>query len=156
MSKYTRRFKKNKKNKTIKKGGGDSNENFEERQGIFDILGSKMAGVASSAVSTFGDAGLKMIGLQKIDKVEDKTSKIDENIGKIGDAASGVVSSVENVMDKTGATLFNAANSIIGSNTVKNTTEDAAKETANIVKEGAETFNEALNKPQVKAEVEEA
>ena len=160
MSKYTRHSKKNKKNKTIKRGGGEST-NIKERQGIFDMLGSKISGVASSAAKTIGDAGLKIVGLQRVDKnhkeeEEDKTEKVNESIGKIGDAASGIVSSVENVVDKTGATIFNAANSIIGSETVKDTTEDAAKETANIVKEGAETFNEALNKPEVKAEVKEA
>jgi hypothetical protein len=180
MSKYTRRFKKNKKNKTIKRGGGDSNENMKEnsnenmkensnenikkRQGIFDMIGNKISGAASSAAKTIGDAGLKIMGLQRIDKnqeeennkEEDKTTKINESIGKIGDAASGVVSSVENVMDKTGATIFNATNSVIGSDDVKDTTKAAAEETSNIIKEGAEAFNEALNKPEVKAEIKEA
>ena len=159
MSKLTRRFKKNKRNRTIKRGGGDEPEKKDEilkdRDGIVDIVGDKISDAASSAATTIGDAGLKIIGLERVDKSEEE-KKVDNNIEKIGDAASGVVSDVGNVVDKTGAAIIDNVNQVLGSDTVKETTQQAAEKTADIVKEGAETFNEALNDPEVKAQVEEA
>ena len=82
--------------------------------------------------------------------------QVNENIDKIGDAASNVISDVTNVADKTGAAIIDNVNEVLGSDAVKETTEEAAENTAEIVKESAEVFNEALNDPEVKAEVEEA
>lgn len=165
MTKYTRRSKKYKKNKTIKRGGStneplneiSSEQPIEEREGIFDMVGDKLSGVASSAATTLGDAGLKIMGLQRINKTgEEGTKKVDENIEKIGDAASGVVSNVGNVLDKTGATILNSANNILGSEEAKETTQLAAEKTADIIKNTAEQFNNIINKPEVKAELKEA
>jgi hypothetical protein len=147
MSKITRRLKnkKNKKNRTIKKGG-------TTREGIFDIIGNKISNIASSTGKTIGDTGLKIIGLERIDKsVEEENSN-----KKIGDAAYGIVSDVGNVVDKTGAAIIENVNEVLGSDIVKQTTEQAAEQTADIVKDSAEKFNKALNDPEVKAEVEEA
>lgn len=172
MSKITKRFK-NKKNRTMKSRaaflikGGDSSENKknetfekEEREGIFDIIGNKINDVVSSAATNVGDAGLKIVGLERVNKSDEEeendTKKVDENIEKIGNVASEIVSDVENVVDKTGAAIIENVNEVLGSDVVKETTKQAAEETANIVKESAETFNEALNDPEVKAEIEEA
>jgi hypothetical protein len=149
MSKITRRLK-NKKNRTIKKGG--STIEGTRREGIFDIIGNKISNIASSTGKTIGDTGLKIIGLERIDKsVEEENSS-----KKIGDAAYGIVSDVGNVVDKTGAAIIENVNEVLGSDIVKQTTEQAAEQTADIVKDSAEKFNEALNDPEVKAEVEEA
>jgi hypothetical protein len=161
MSKYTRRFKKNKKNRTIKRGGSSSSsdEPKKERQGIFDIIGSKISGVASSAATTIGDVSLRIMGLKRVNKTseeEESSKKVDETIENVGDAASGVVSNVENKLDETGASIINSTNDVLESDTVKETTEAAAEKTADIIQEGAETFNDALNEPEVKAEVKEA
>ena len=181
MKKLTRRLKKNKKSSSFKRGGAaqfvenpeevKSQEELpkeespnkelpkEERQGIIDIIGNKIGDVASSGATFVGDAGLKIIGLERIDKSkeeDDASKKVDDNISKIGDAASGIVSDVSNVVDKTGAALIENVNEVLGSSIVKETTEEAAEKTADIIKEGAETFNEALNNPEVKAELEEA
>ena len=136
MLKFTRRFKKSKKNKTIKKGGAS-----DETQGIFDILGDKISNVASSAATTVADATLKIAGLERINKQAEQ----DESIQKIGDVA-----------DKTGASIVNNVNEVLGSDTMKQTTQQAAADTAEIVKESAEVFNKAMNDPVVKAEVKEA
>lgn len=149
MSKITRRLK-NKKNRTIKKGG--STIEGTRREGIFDIIGNKISNIASSTGKTIGDTGLKIIGLERIDKsVEEENSS-----KKIGDAAYGIVSDVGNVVDKTGAAIIENVNEVLGSDIAKQTTEQAAQQTADIVKDSAEKFNEALNDPEVKAEVEEA
>jgi len=170
MAKTKRRFKKN-KNRTFKKGGASEDtkktDNLkskedppkEEREGIIDIIGNKISGVASSAATFIGDSGLRLVGLERIDKSkeeEEASKKVDDNIGKIGDAASGIVSDVGNVVDKTGAAVIENVNEVLGSSAVKETTEQAAEDTADIVKEGAETFNEALNDPEVKEQVEES
>lgn len=167
MSKFTRRLKKNKKNRTMKRGGGnpkikeekEERQQKEERQGIIDIIGSKIGNITSSAANSIGDAGLKIIGLKRVNKDEEQDKsieKVNDNIEKISDAASGIVSDVGNVVDKTGAAILENVNEVLGSDSVKETTQQAAENTANIVKEGAETFNNALNDPEVKAELEEA
>lgn len=169
MSKLTRRFKKNKRNRTFKKGGSSSEtkkaekvgEFPKDREGIIDIVENKISDAASSVASTIGNAGLRIVGLERVNKAEEEekekiTENIDNNIEKLGDAASGVISDVGNIVDKTGAAIIENVNEVLGSDIVKETTEQAAENTADIVKEGAETFNEALNDPEVKAEVEEA
>jgi len=167
MSKLTRRFKKNKRNRTFKKGGSSFEtkkaekvgEFPKDREGIIDIVENKISDAASSVASTIGNAGLRIVGLERVNKAEEEeeaSKKVDDNIGKIGDAASGIVSDVGNIVDKTGAAIIENVNEVLGSDIVKETTEQAAENTADIVKEGAETFNEALNDPEVKAEVEEA
>jgi hypothetical protein len=158
MSKLTRRFKKNKKNKTIKKGGA-----VKEREGVLDMIGDKINDIASSAATKVADATLKIAGLERIDKsvkeeidAEKDTEKIDENIEKIGDAASSTLSNVQNIADKTGSAIIQGVNEVLGSDAAKETTKQAAEDTAEIVKESAEVFNKALDDPEVKAEVEKA
>jgi hypothetical protein len=167
MSKITRRLKnkKNKKNRTIKKGG--STIEGTTREGIFDIIGNKISNIASSTGKTIGDTGLKIIGLERIDKsVEEENSnkKIDDaaygivsDVGNVVDkTGTAIIENVGNVVDKTGAAIIENVNEVLGSDIVKQTTEQAAEQTADIVKDSAEKFNEALNDPEVKAELEEA
>lgn len=177
MTKLTRRFKKNKKNTTIKRGGKAvqskvNTEEKSEREGIFDIIGNKIGSVASSAATTVGDLGLRFVGLERINKSDDdnKSSekvdenlekvnegigKVNENIDKIGEAAADVVSDVANVADKTGSAIIENVNEVLGSDAVKETTAEAAENTAEILQENLEVFNDALNKPEIKAEVKE-
>ena len=181
MAKSTRRFKKIKKNTTNKRGGksGESKMNTEqksERQGIFDIIGSKIKSVASSAATKVGDLGLKFVGLERInkdeadksqekvdDKVDENLQKVNEGIGKaneaiekIGEATADVVSDVANVADKTGSAIIENVNEVLGSDAVKETTAEAAENTAEIVQENLKVFNDALDKPEVKAEIKES
>ena len=187
MSKYTRRrTKKNRKNKTIKRGGSsvepikedkesikeDTEPTKKKREGIFDMIGNKISGAVSSTTTSLSDAGLKIMGLKRINKdaeeekkleeedkkleeEEEKSKKLDESVEKMGDAASGVISGVGNALDKTGAVLLNTTNAILDSDDAKESTEEAAEETANILKEGASTINDALDQPEVKKEIKE-
>lgn len=146
MTKLTRRFKKYKKNKTIKRGGASEDFQKEEIQGVIDMIGDKISGVASSAATFAEDSGLKLIGLERIDKSKEDSTKPIDNI----------TSGVENVVDKTGAAIIENVNEVLGSNAVNETTSQAAQKTANIIKTTAEKFNEALDNPEVKAEVKES
>jgi methyl-accepting chemotaxis protein len=159
MAKKTRRYKKYIKNKTIKRGGTTIDKPVQESEGVLDMVGDKLSDVASSTATTLGDTGLKIMGLERINKTneeEENIKKVDEKIGKLSDAASGVASDVGNVLDKTGATVLNSANNILGSDEVKESTQVAAEKTADIVKELSKKFNDTLNKPEVKAQVKEA
>jgi len=159
MTKLTRCLKKNKKNRTFKRGGAIEDvtppeklktEDLpkEEREGIIDMIQNKIANVVSSAATTVGDVGLKFVGLERINKSkeeEDVSIKVDNNIGKLA-----------NVVNKTGAIIIDNVNEVLGSNDLKQAITEAAEKTAEIVKEAAEKFNEALNKPEVKAQVKES
>ena len=168
MAKLTKRLKK--KNTTIKRGGkSDEKVNTKqnsERRGIFDMIGSKIGNVTSSAATKVGDLGLRLVGLERINKTDDEvkvTEKVDKGIGKIyesiekiGEATTDVVSDVANVADKTGTAIIKNVNEVLGSNAVKEITAKAAENTAKIVQENIEVFNDALNKPEVKKQVEES
>lgn len=157
MSKLTRRLIKNRKNRTIKVGGDNIPKLQEKREGLLDIVGDKIYNTASSVGEKALDTGLNIVGLERKDKKIDETeSKIDENLEKMGNTATGIISNVSNVVDKTGAALIENVNEVLGSNIVKETTAEAAENTAELIKEGAEKFNEAINDPIVKAEVVEA
>jgi ABC-type transporter Mla subunit MlaD len=149
MAKNTRRIKNHKKNRTIKKGGGGD----DDRKGLFDIIGNKIYNTGSSIINSAYDKALHVAGLERINKMEenkDTTSTfLNENIEKIGNTTSNIVSNI----DKTGASIIGNVNNLLESDTIQNTTIEAAKNTAEIIKKGAEEFNTALNNPVVKEEV---
>ena len=82
MPRLTRHFKKYKKNKTFKRGGSIDNE----REGVIDILKNKVSDVASSAFTTVEDAGLKIAGLERINKQE-QSSNINNTIDQASTSA---------------------------------------------------------------------
>ena len=133
MPRLTRHFKKYKKNKTFKRGGSIDNE----REGIIDILKNKVSDVASSAFTTVEDAGLKIAGLERINKQEQS-------------------SNINNTIDQASTSALNNINEVLGSNEVKETVSQAGKDTADIIGNLANTFNQAINDPIVKQEVEQA
>lgn len=61
-----------------------------------------------------------------------------------------------NLVDKTGATIINNVNEVLESDSAKETTLQAAQNTAQFIKERAQQFNESFNKPEVKAEIKES
>lgn len=171
MSKFTRNHKKKiRKNRTIKIGGYKNlQENNDirlaqygsgERKGIIDKLGENISNVTSSAT----DVGLKLLGLQVIDKdkqqdksqidtssvVQGKTSDIDS------EEKSSLLSTLKTGADKTGASILNDINDVLASDQVQGTTEQAAQDTADILKIGAKKFNDALSNPEVKEEISKA
>ena len=160
MPKFTRRIKNNKKNRTIKRGGDSNIESpNNNNEGVVDIVANKLYNVGSSIATGALDTGLKIVGLERVDKSkedQEETQKVDQNIEKIGDAASGIISDVGNVVDKTGSAVIQNVNEVLGSNIVQESASQAAEDTAEIVKQTAEKFNNALNDPEVKEEVVEA
>jgi len=201
MKKITRRLKKNKKNRTFKRGGAGiflkNPENLEstqdlpkeesqeqiteklqspedspkkERQGIIDIIQNKISDTASFV----GDTGLKMIGLQKIKSKEEEENDNSNKFGAIAsiatfakdaglkviglqrinkskeeDEVSKKMTDAVSFIDKTGSNVIDNVNQVLESN-------NTAEKTASSIKNLAENFNKALDKPEVKAEVKES
>jgi len=167
MLKSTRRSKNNKKNKTIKKGGSSItkiNHNIEEpkvagagekkeRQGIVDMAGNTILNTASSVVGTAADLALGLAGYERKKDQEPTTS---EPTQKPYDTSPGFISQAINVVDKAGAIAIGTVNSVLDSDAAKQTTSEAAKGTAQIVGNTAQTFNDAFNDPVIKAQIEKA
>jgi hypothetical protein len=165
MLNLTRRFKNNKittKNKTIKnrggyQGGGDDNNQRngidDKREGVVTMVGNKMTGIASSIFTAAIDTALRIAGLERINSHEQKSHEKQEPSQNM---ASSTISGVQNIVDKTGATVIDSVNNVLKSDASKQTTLQAAQNTAEIVKMAAKAFNDALDNPVVKAEVEKA
>jgi hypothetical protein len=175
MSKFTRRFKiyKNKTIKprvssiqprvssiqprvsSIKKGGKygelhtshgiSKSSEYPEREGIIDHYENKLSEATSTVTNFAIDTGLKMIGLKRI---KSEPTEINEE--------PRIVSNVENTVDKAGSTVLGNVNEVLHSDSVQKTTEQAAKDTAEIIKLSAKKFNEALDHPEVKSEIKQA
>lgn len=156
MSNLTRRFKKNMKNKTIKKGGA-----LEERIGVVELLGDNILKVASSAATTAADAALRIAGLERINKYNqenqmDGTPSNGQQINDSRDDGPGILCTALDLIDRTGGIIIDDINDVLSSNRFKQTTEEAAAKTANLIKESAKNFNDTLNDPAIRAELEEA
>lgn len=155
MLNLTRRSKNNnshKKNKTIRKGGGDDKRDGDEkREGVISMLGNKISGIAAYAGTAATDAALRIAGLERIKPHEESQEQEQKE-----PLTSSTISGVQKIADKTGATILAGVNNVLDSNLVKGTTLQAAENTAEIVKMGAKTFNDALDNPVVKDEVEKA
>jgi hypothetical protein len=161
MSKFTRRFK-TYKNKTIKpmvssikKGGKygylhtshgiSKSSEYPKREGIIDHYENKLSEAASTVKNFAIDTGLKMIGLKRI---QDEPTEINEE--------PKIISNAESTVDKVGASVLGNVNEVLQNDSVQQTTEQAAKDTAEIIKISAKKFNEALDQPEVKSEVKQA
>jgi hypothetical protein len=176
MSKLTRRFKNNKKNKTIRRGGGLEGDGFgfKERQGVIDVLGNAAKKVASAATTMAADTALNFAGLERKktpsgeQETEDTSNSpnydpsIYSNRGKIdlsgneGDEKQGLLCKVLDVVDRSGGLIISDINEVLASDEFKRTTEEAAKQTAQLLRESSQRFNETLDDPDVKAKLEEA
>jgi len=157
MSKFTRNIKrKTRKNKTIKIGGATNvSEEHKKREGVIDSVNNKLSGIANSAYETVRDTGLRFAGLQVIPKdneekpIVDQTSKQDLS----GQSTSSVLATAA---DKTGTAILNDINDVLTSSQVVGNTQQAAKDTAEIIKKGSQLFNEALSDPAVQEELKES
>jgi hypothetical protein len=178
MSKLTRRYKNNKKNKTIRRGGGleDDGFGFKERQGVIDILGNTAKDVASVAARMAADTALNFAGLERkkeqigeqesenVDPTNNYDPSIYSNRGKIdlssneetGDEKQGLLCTVLDVVDRSGGLIISDINEVLASDQFKRTTEEAAKQTGELIRESSKRFNETLDDPDVKAQLEEA
>ena len=84
MKKFTRHLKKNKKNKknkTYKIGGAtipEMDNNRPERNGIIDYFGEKVEDGVSNVFTSMGDIGLKAVGLERVNKADEKEPQNNE------------------------------------------------------------------------------
>lgn len=144
---------KHKHNKTVKYryigGEGNIKSNIKsDRHGVLDMVGSKVGELAASMGNTIGDATLKIAGLEKIPSaLSTNESDSDES----NDSSHAV-----SYMDKTGAKTLDSVNEALSSEAVQSGIKQSAKQTADLVKQGAKTFNDALDDPEVKEEVKKA
>ena len=159
QTKHNRTARIKNKTKTKKYYGGKSNDGFQNSRGIFDLVGDKLSGFSEKAFEYVADKGLRLVGLQPINKdVEteestktEETTKIDEKINEIGDAASGLVSNVKDigsdiatVVDKGSAAVIGQINDVLQSPKIENSITEAAGETAAIGEKLLEKFNEKI------------
>jgi methyl-accepting chemotaxis protein len=162
MNRQTKHNKRNRiKNKTKKYYGGKTNQGFQESRGIFDIVGDKLESFSGKTVSYVADKGLRLLGLQPINNNQESetndTAKVDEKIGEISDAASGLVSNAKgigadvlNVFDKGSAAVIGQINDVLESPKIENSITEAAGETAEIGTKLLDKFNERLSTPEFK------
>jgi hypothetical protein len=120
------------------------------------MIGNKISDATSSAVTSVTDAGLKIAGLERISEDEKKEETTTSIASDVSETASNIASNVSNVADKCSAALIDNVNEVLGSDTVKETAEQAAEDTAAITTELLDNFNKALDNPEVKEEVKEA
>jgi len=158
MLKLTRRFKNYKKNKTIKKGGStkklEEREERKEREGIIDAAGNNILNTASSAAINAADFTLGLAGYERRDQSDKSSDEV--NVPKPHDTSPSFISNAIKIADKAGGILLDNINEVLDSDAAKQTTLEAAKGTAKIVKETASKFNDALSEPEIKAQIEEA
>lgn len=159
MSKFTRNIKrKTRKNKTIKIGGAKSvSGDHKRREGIIDSVNNKLSGIASSAYETVRDTGLRFAGLQVIPKHNEEKSIVDQTSQTtLDEQKTSGPSVLATAADKTGTAILNDINDVLSSSQVVGNTQQAAKDTAEIIKKGSQMFNEALSDPAVQEELKES
>lgn len=172
MHRQSKRNKKNKNQRTKKKIhnstiylGGDTNEtmNTEKSKGIFDIIGEKVSNYTGNVFDYVKSKGLRLAGLKPIQTDENSsmnsTKELDDNINKVSDADSGLVSgakqigsNVLNVLDKGSATIVEKFNNVVGSKLVEESVTDAAMKTAEIGERLLKNINTKISTPELKEE----
>lgn len=161
MVKFSKRFKKrhNKTKKRLKGGNNDAPINIEDapREGVLDIVGDKIGELAGYAAQTIEDTGLKVVGLERIQKEGDNVKQsMDENMKKIGETAKQSLSYVTDVANNASQSAIKSVNEVIGSDVVKEGVKKAADETVAISEKLLENFNDTLNDPKLKQDLNEA
>jgi hypothetical protein len=140
-------------------------EAINEKEGVLDIVGNKVTDFAFDTGDFLKNKTLRLFGLQPINESEtdDKSQEVDENVNKLSDAASGVVSNVEsigndvaNVVNKGSAALIGNINAVLESPKFEKSITEAAQETVEIGTKLFNKFNKKLNNPKFKAATEEA
>ena len=148
----SRRNKRLRKNRTFKRGGSINETNTpDDREGVIDLLENKISDIASSAATTIEDTGLRIAGLERINKNNEENVSHDSN-----DTSSGILSNVSNLANKTSTAIIDNVNEVLGSNQVNQTVEQAGRDTSAIIGRLADTFNESMNDPIVKNKLEQA
>jgi ABC-type transporter Mla subunit MlaD len=161
MRKTKKHIKKNRFNKTFKGGEygkiinssevqnpQNNDKDNKDNEGVVSLLSSAVKSGVGKVAGVVKDAALNAAGLEE-------KNPSDEN-DKQEYKPSGVFGKVTELVSRTGATVIEKVNDALESKLVKETVQEAAEKTADIVKDNLEVFNAELNDPQVKEQVVEA
>lgn len=149
---------------------------IDEKEGVFDIVGDKVSDFAVGTGDFLKNKTLRLFGLQTIneDESDEKSQQVDENVNKLSDAASGVVSNAESaskgilsniqsigsdvvdVVNKGSAAVIGNINGVLESPKIETSVTEAAKETVEIGTKLLKKFNKNLNNPEFKEVTKEA
>ena len=152
---YKTKNKRNKRHKKTRKyyGGSppvaaavntNSGATFKQNEGVFNILGDKISGFASSAFNFIEEKALRVAGLKKI--YDDKTDTTGNNVVEDGvNKASGVVSNA-----------INNVNNVLKSPQAQETISAAAQDLAETGTKILGNFNQVASSPAFKQAVEVA
>lgn len=164
----------NNKNKTKKfpnskdvyYGGNES----DKKNGIFDIIGSKIGDFASGTANFVGDKITRLAGYERIKnskKEKEELEKIEKNknvnntnndssnsVSGIFSTAQKIGSDVVDVANKTSAAVVEQVNDVLESPKVQNSLSEAAADTAESGEKLLENINDKLNDPLLKKETE--
>ena len=170
---YKTKNKRNKRHKRTRKyygGSQDVNTNsgatFKPNEGVFNILGSKLSGFASSAFNYIEEKGLRAAGLKKIQDVKtdaNGNNVVEDGINKASGFVSNAINNVNNTLKspevqgsinaaaqdfaETGAELLGNFNQLASSPAFKEQVKIAADNASDY----AEIFVEAMDEPVNKA-----
>jgi len=133
-------------------------------EGVFDILGDKIADYSGDVAGYVGDKALRLVGLQTIssqNENEKETETETSSNEKINNAVSGFASQAEsvgasfvNLVNKTTSALIGQINGVLESPKVNQSVIQAAQETVKTLTELLTKFNKATNNPEFKAALE--
>jgi len=133
-------------------------------EGVFDILGDKIADYSGDVAGYVGDKALRLVGLQTISSQNEKETETENETSsteKISNVVSGFASQAEsvgasfvNLVNKTTGALIGQINGVLESPKVNQSVIQAAKETVKTLTELLTKFNKATNNPEFKAAVE--
>ena len=165
--KMKRLFKKSRKlRKKIYGGDALKNNNVtnidktgnSNNQGIFDIAGERVSQFAESTGSYLKNKGLRILGLQPIKQSEqelNQANQVNTTVSNISNSASGIVSDLANVVNKTSLAVIENVNEVLGSPQVNESVRQSAERTEAIAENLLGTFNEKLNTPELKEQLSE-
>jgi hypothetical protein len=147
MPKFTRHIKKNRNNISLKNRypthfDVDKKGGYIKREGIIDAAEN----TAYKALNTVGDIGLRMFGLERINK-DDSNEYVEHN---------QPVQNTENIIEQTSKNILGNVNKVLDSEIVDNTVKETAKDTAQIVGKLSSRFNEAMDDPIIKENIEKS
>lgn len=147
MPKFTRHIKKYRKNISLKNRypehfNVDKKGGYIKREGIIDAAEN----TAYKALNTVGDIGLRVVGLERINK-----SDSNENSENIQNNEN-----IQNIINQSPKTILGNVNEVLDSEFVDNKVKETAKDTFQIVGKLASRFNEAMDDPIVKDKIENA
>lgn len=156
--KILKTYKKKHKLQNIQQNGGQNVvKNIDvdnKRKGVIDIANETIGNLISSIYNKSRDIGLKLIGLEVINKTPD----IDISNSSISLDNSIIDKSkyLGSIADKSLTKTFNNFNKVLNSSIVKSQTKRTAEETAQILTKLLKLFNDTIDKPELREELKEA